>query len=75
VAVNAESNASFEVILSELQAIVERLEGEDLTLEDSLVAFEQGMELSRRGQQILDTAERKVELLLKDGSTEPMEPG
>jgi exodeoxyribonuclease VII small subunit len=75
VADNAKRNASFEVILSELQAIVERLEGEDLALEESLAAFEQGMELSRRGQQILDTAERKVELLLKDGSTEPMEPG
>ena len=64
----------FDVILQQLTSIVERLEREELALEESLQAFEQGMELSRRGQQILDAAERRVELLLRDGSTEPMNP-
>lgn len=66
---------SFDVILRELHTIVERLEGEDLALEDSLQAFERGVGLSRRGQAILDAAERRVEMLLRDGSTTPLEPG
>jgi exodeoxyribonuclease VII small subunit len=66
---------SFDVILRQLQGIVERLEGEDLALEESLQAFERGIELSRRGQAILDGAERRVEMLLRDGRTEPLEPG
>lgn len=63
-----ESPQSFETILEQLQQIVERLEQDDLPLEQSLVAFEQGVKLSRQGQQILDSAESKVEQLLKDGS-------
>lgn len=68
------ADQSFDKILGELQAIVERLEEEEMGLEESLRAFEQGMELSRRGQQILDEAERRVEILLRDGTTEPLEP-
>jgi exodeoxyribonuclease VII small subunit len=54
----------FEDILSRLRALVERLEGGNLPLEDSLRSFEEGMELCRRGAAILDGAEKKVELLL-----------
>ena len=54
----------FEDILARLRGLVERLEGGNLPLEDSLKAFEDGMELCRRGTQILDGAEKKVELLL-----------
>jgi exodeoxyribonuclease VII small subunit len=54
----------FEDILTRLRALVERLEGGNLPLEDSLRAFEEGMELCRRGTTILDGAEKKVELLL-----------
>lgn len=63
----------FDALLSELQALVETLESADLPLERSLAAFERGVSLARRGQQILDAAERKVELLLRDGSTAPLE--
>jgi len=65
---------SFDETLSELQAIVERLEGANLPLEESLQAFERGVELSRRGQAILDGAERRVEQLLRDGRLEVSEP-
>ena len=64
---------TFDTILKELQGVVQRLESEELPLEDSLKAFERGMELSRRGQRILDDAERRVEVLLRDGGTEPLE--
>ena len=54
----------FEDILTRLRALVERLEGGNLPLEDSLRAFEEGMDLCRRGTAILDGAEKKVETLL-----------
>src|SRR6516165_10197925 len=54
----------FEEILARLRGLVERLEGGNLPLEESLRAFEEGMELCRRGTSILDGAEKKVELLL-----------
>ena len=54
----------FEDILGRLRGLVERLEGGNLPLEESLHAFEEGMELCRRGTVILDGAEKKVETLL-----------
>lgn len=64
----------FDQLLADLKTIVEKLERADLPLEDALLAFEKGVELSRRGQAILDAAERRVETLLKDGRTEALEP-
>jgi exodeoxyribonuclease VII small subunit len=64
----------FEELLGRLRALVERLEGGNLPLEDSLRAFEEGMELCRRGSMILDGAEKKVEMLLGTaGATAPFE--
>jgi exodeoxyribonuclease VII small subunit len=54
----------FEEILVRLRGLVDRLEGGNLPLEESLRAFEEGMELCRRGTAILDGAEKKVEMLL-----------
>ncbi len=65
---------SFETVLSKLQRIVERLEQADLALEDSLQAFEDGITLSRKGQTMLNAAEQRVEILLKDGKLQPLEP-
>lgn len=57
----------FEQSLSELQALVERLESGELSLEDSLSAFEQGVRLTRDCQAALGQAEQKVQLLLQQG--------
>jgi exodeoxyribonuclease VII small subunit len=54
----------FEDLLARLRGLVERLESGNLPLEDSLKAFEEGMELCKRGAGILDGAEKKVETLL-----------
>jgi exodeoxyribonuclease VII small subunit len=54
----------FEDLLARLRALIERLEGGNLPLEDSLKAFEEGMELCKRGAGILDSAEKRVEVLL-----------
>ncbi|UAW98088.1 exodeoxyribonuclease VII small subunit [Halopseudomonas nanhaiensis] len=55
----------FEQSLGELQALVERLESGDLSLEQSLTAFEQGVALTRECQQALTLAEQKVQQLIE----------
>ena len=58
----------FEQSLGALQTLVERLESGDLSLEESLSAFEQGVALTRECQQALTHAEQKVsQLLEQDG--------
>lgn len=62
----------FEQSLSELQTLVERLESGELSLEDSLAAFEQGIRLTRECQGALGQAEQKVQILLgQDGTSAP----
>jgi len=58
----------FEDALQKLEAIVKKLEDGNLSLEESLKAFEEGVRLSRFCSKKLDEAEKKVEILLKDGS-------
>lgn len=61
----------FERSLAELEAIVEKLEQGELSLEDSLRQFERGVQLTRTCQAALKEAEQKVEILLrKSGSPE-----
>lgn len=55
--------ASFEAALAELESLVERMEGGELSLEESLKSFEQGIALTRSCQQALAKAEQKVEML------------
>lgn len=55
----------FEDCLQQLEKIVEQLERGDLPLEQSLTLFEEGMKLSNSCRQELESAEGKVELLLK----------
>ena len=58
----------FETSLAELQTLVERLESGELSLEDSLTCFEQGIGLTRDCQAALSQAEQKVQQLLeRDG--------
>ena len=54
----------FDQILARLRDVVVRLESGELSLEQSLVVYEQGVQLARRGQQLLETAEKRVELLV-----------
>jgi exodeoxyribonuclease VII small subunit len=64
---------SFEAALERLQSTVKRLESGELTLEESLKHFEEGVKLTRGCQEQLSAAEKRVELLMKanaDGSTE-----
>jgi exodeoxyribonuclease VII small subunit len=56
----------FESALEELENIIEQLESGDLSLEDTLAAFEKGVGLVKHCNQKLSEVEKKVELLLKD---------
>ncbi len=56
----------FEEALALLEEIVHKLEAGDLTLEDSLSAFEEGMKLTRICSDRLDEAQKKIETLLRD---------
>ncbi len=58
----------FEDAFQKLEGIVKKLEEGNLSLEDSLKAFEEGVRLSRFCSKKLDEAEKKVEILLKDSS-------
>ena len=57
----------FEKQLETLEDLVESLEGGDLSLEDSLKSFEQGIKVARDCQQALKQAEQKVEVLMRQG--------
>lgn len=61
----------FESSMAELEALVAKLERGDLSLEDSLAAFERGVALTRACQVALAEAEQKVEILTRgrDGTT------
>jgi exodeoxyribonuclease VII small subunit len=55
----------FEDALTRLEGIVEELENGELSLEESLVIFEEGIKLSRVCTKQLDEIERKIEILIK----------
>ena len=56
----------FEEALAELERVVERLESGELSLEESLSAFEEGVALVKCCNQKLTEVEKKIELLVKD---------
>jgi exodeoxyribonuclease VII small subunit len=70
------SPPSFEQALTELESLVDTLEKGELTLEESLAAFERGIALTRSCQKALNEAEQKVRILTErsaDATLEPLE--
>lgn len=61
----------FEDAMKELESIVGRLEKGDLPLDESLAAFQRGVELARLCGRQLDEAERRVEMLTTDEAGRP----
>ncbi|HOI75613.1 MAG TPA: exodeoxyribonuclease VII small subunit [Syntrophales bacterium] len=57
----------FEDALEKLEQIVRRMEAGEMTLDESLKAFEEGIRLVRLCNARLDDAERRVEVLLREG--------
>ncbi|MGE0081769.1 MAG: exodeoxyribonuclease VII small subunit [Thiohalomonadaceae bacterium] len=60
--------------MAELEAIVERMEHGELSLEQALADFERGVQLSRSCHQALGEAEQKVRLLLEKNGLEELVP-
>jgi exodeoxyribonuclease VII small subunit len=70
--------ADFEASLDQLEQLVEKMEHGELSLEESLAAYERGVGLYRRCQTALEQAELRVRLLSDPGnadSGEPFPPG
>lgn len=65
---------SFEQALAEFERLVERMETGELNLEDSLKAFERGIELSRLCQHILDEAEQRIQIVTEQNGELAAEP-
>jgi exodeoxyribonuclease VII small subunit len=59
--------ASFEEHLKTLESVVQRLESGDLSLEESVRLFEEGMKLSDACKKELDAAEGKIQVLVDRG--------
>ena len=64
----------FEAALGDLEQIVEQLEQGDLTLEESLRAYERGVKLGRACQQALDAAEQRIQVLAEKDGAGTLEP-
>jgi exodeoxyribonuclease VII small subunit len=68
-----QADLGFDDLVSRLREVVGRLESGNLSLEDSLAAYEEGVALARRGHDLLDRAEKRVELLVRPPTDETAE--
>ncbi len=66
----AEQEKKFEDELKELEDTVARIDSGELSLEESIKAFEHGVALVRSLNQKLDEAEKKIEVLVRDSQGE-----
>jgi exodeoxyribonuclease VII small subunit len=64
----------FEDALGRLETIVQTLERGELSLDESLKAFEEGVKLSKSCLKLLDDAERRVDILLGERGRKKIQP-
>ncbi|WP_341937550.1 exodeoxyribonuclease VII small subunit [Marinimicrobium sp. C2-29] len=67
-------SVDFEQSLTDLEALVTRMEQGELSLEESLKAFEQGIQLTRECQERLSAAEQQVQTLMEQQGQISLEP-
>ena len=58
---------TFEEMMNKLEEISQDLENGELTLDESMEKFEEGMKLSKKCSEVLENAEKKIKILIKDG--------
>jgi exodeoxyribonuclease VII small subunit len=77
-AAEPQRKGDFEKSLARLEEVVKQLESTELSLDEAMKLFEEGVKLSRECQKQLEAAEGRVEILLKkaDGkvAAEPFDP-
>ncbi|WP_101925970.1 MULTISPECIES: exodeoxyribonuclease VII small subunit [Luteimonas] len=66
--------ADFENALGQLEQLVEKMEAGEMSLEESLGAYERGVSLYRQCQQALEDAEQRVRLLSDPAAPERAQP-
>ena len=71
---NSEETPTFEDALGQLEKLVDSMEQGEMSLDDSLKAFEEGIKLTRQCQKSLDEAEQKVKILLENTPDAELEP-
>lgn len=69
---DSDQHPTFESAMAELEQLVEKMEDGELTLDESLKAFERGVVLTRLCQNELKNAELKVQQLNNDGGLEEL---
>ncbi|MBU3875754.1 exodeoxyribonuclease VII small subunit [Faecalicatena sp. AGMB00832] len=62
-----EKKLSLEELFENLDEVVSRLEGEDISLEESFQLYQKGMEMLKECNETIDTVEKKVQMLDEDG--------
>ena len=63
-------NINLEKLITELESIVNKMESDDINVEDSLKSYEKGISLIKNAQNKLKKIEQKVEILSKEGTLE-----
>lgn len=68
-----EKNKKFEDMMKDLEQIAKDLESGDLSLDESVKKFEEGMEISKSCSKILEDAEKKISILIKNNNGDIVE--
>ena len=63
-----ENNKNFEEMMKDLEQIAKDLESGELSLDESVKKFEEGMAISKSCSKILEEAEKKITILIKDSN-------
>ena len=63
-----ENNKNFEDMMKDLEPIAKDLESGELSLDESVKKFEEGLEISKSCSKILEDAEKKITILIKDSN-------
>jgi len=70
---SSETNINFEENMKKLEEIAEEMEKGNLSLDESVKKFEEGMKISKECSDILEKAEKKITMLIKDSEDELIE--
>ncbi len=68
-----EENKNFEELMIDLEEITNKLESDKLTLDESVKLFEQGMKISKKCNKELESAEKRISILLNSDSDDMKE--
>lgn len=66
----AEQEQTIEEMFTQAEDILKKLEGSELSLEESFAAYEQGMQTIKKCAKALDMVEKRMQILTQTGETE-----